>query len=227
MEHKKILFVDKIKAIIEREKSALSRIGCTVIEAESGEEALDIIYEERPDLVVLDYIMPNMSGIQICEKVKQDPRLKEIKVIIICMLGRANDVKTSLAAGCDDTLLKPFSRSDLLGKIQKHLAISTREHVRVPLETDTRMSVESTEKTKNISEDGVFIVTKKPLKPGTMIKMKFSLPGTGNNIQTRAEVMWIRKGKEKKGPDGMGVKFVNLSSEMKEIICSYKKSKAI
>ena len=211
----KVLLADRVKSVIAREKSALSRINCTILDAVTGQEALDLIYAERPKLVVLDFDMPEIEGLEICKKVKQDTELKGVKIIMVCMIGRERNIKACIAAGCDDTLLKPFTRSDLLGKIQVQLGISAREHERFPMVTKVHISLESDGKISNISKSGCFIEMNELYNPGTVIKVRFLLPGDGTIIDTKAEVMRLQKGV------GMGVKFIKLAEGQKESLKTY------
>ncbi|MBE9504553.1 MAG: response regulator, partial [Proteobacteria bacterium] len=126
----KILLVDDVPLSVDMQKSALSRAECEIFTAHSGKDAMEIVYRESPDLIVLDYFMPEMSGDVCCRKIKSDDSLKDTPVIMLTMEGTDADQDKAkcYAAGCDDFLTKPFKANDFLKKVEKYLDITVREY---------------------------------------------------------------------------------------------------
>ncbi len=92
--------------------------GYSVIVASDGEEGLEKIKNENPDLVLLDLMLPKMNGFEICRMVKFDDRLKGLPIIILSALDKEEDKKKALDSGADAYFLKPFDLEGLLTKIK-------------------------------------------------------------------------------------------------------------
>jgi CheY-like chemotaxis protein len=100
----------------------LRRRGYVVIEASAGDEVLLLIREERPDLAVLDVLMPGMTGTEVAEALKQDPATASIPIILLSALGQVTDVKAGLQSGARMYLTKPFAPPDLVDSVATALA---------------------------------------------------------------------------------------------------------
>jgi two-component system alkaline phosphatase synthesis response regulator PhoP len=115
----KILVVDDEVYIVQILEFSLSRIeGYEVITATDGEEALEKVREGRPDLVVLDVMMPRMDGYEACRRLKAEESTKDIPVILLSAKGRAMDQNKGFEVGADDYMTKPFSPRKLIEKIK-------------------------------------------------------------------------------------------------------------
>ena len=99
----------------------LRRRGFVVLEAGAGDEALALIREERPDLAVLDVLMPGMSGIEVAQQLASDPETAAIPVILLSALGQVADVKAGLQSGARVYLTKPFAPPDLVASVNSIL----------------------------------------------------------------------------------------------------------
>ena len=102
----------------------LRRRGHTVAEAESGNSALDLIRQEHPDLVVLDVMMPGMTGIEVARTLKQDPATAAIPIIMLSAKGQAAEVDAGLESGARAYMVKPFSTQELASKVAEILGDS-------------------------------------------------------------------------------------------------------
>lgn len=100
----------------------LRRRGYVVIEASTGDEALALIQKERPDLAVLDVLMPGMTGIEVAQALNQDPETAAIPVILLSALGQVADIKAGLQSGARVYLTKPFAPPDLVASVSNVLA---------------------------------------------------------------------------------------------------------
>lgn len=120
----KILIVDDTETMRLYEHMLLSGQGYELDMAENGLEALEKIKENKPDLVLLDIMMPQMNGIECCRQIKSDDETREIKVVMVTTKSEYEKVKEAFAAGCDDYVTKPINRVELLSKLKELLKFS-------------------------------------------------------------------------------------------------------
>jgi two-component system, OmpR family, alkaline phosphatase synthesis response regulator PhoP len=113
----KILLVDDVRGIIEQEREILAGLDVDIITAETGTEALKIITQEKPDIVLLDLMLPGMNGDTVCKFVKARP---ELHTSVVMVTGREDEkeLQRCFASGCDAYVTKPIDSSDLLNKVQ-------------------------------------------------------------------------------------------------------------
>ncbi|MCX7846298.1 MAG: response regulator [Dictyoglomaceae bacterium] len=118
---KKILVVDDEPYIRSLVVDFLNYLGgYELIEAGTGKEALDLIKDEKPDLVILDIMLPDIDGFTICEQIKENPNLNTL-VLILSARSSELDQKIGFGMGADDYLTKPFTLKELIEKIQNLL----------------------------------------------------------------------------------------------------------
>jgi len=118
MKRKKIIVVEDEPDLVDVVSYNLQREGYLVLTAQRGDEGLNLIRSERPDLVLLDLMLPGMDGLSICRQMKSDDSLREIPIIIASAKGEESDVVIGLEMGADDYLAKPFSPRELLARIK-------------------------------------------------------------------------------------------------------------
>ncbi len=118
-----ILVVDDVAANLKLLGEILKTEGYKVRQVPSGELALQVAAREKPDLILLDVMMPGMDGYEVCRRLKADPGLKDIPVIFISALDRTNDIVTALALGGVDYINKPFIAEEVKARIRTHLQI--------------------------------------------------------------------------------------------------------
>ena len=118
----KILIADDEPNIVVSLEYMLKREGYEVIVARDGREALDLVLSDRPDLVLLDAMMPGMSGFDVCQAIRADESLRGTKILMLTAKGRETDLARGLGVGVDAYLTKPFSTRLLRDKIQELLA---------------------------------------------------------------------------------------------------------
>lgn len=128
---KKLLIADDEAAIRTLVRMTLDGPTCEIFEAGDGQEALKLVYEHRPALVLLDVSMPKMSGLEVCEAIKQDPELAS--TVVLMLTARAQEIDLTLAeeAGADGYFTKPFSPIALMKKVDAIFAdpaSSTPDH---------------------------------------------------------------------------------------------------
>jgi len=113
-----ILLVEDEKSIVTLIKYNLEKEGFKVFCSETGEDALKIIKEKIPDLVILDWMLPDTSGIDVCRQIKIDKKLKNIPVLILTAKGEPDDKIKGLEVGADDYVTKPFNNKELLLRVK-------------------------------------------------------------------------------------------------------------
>lgn len=112
-----VLVVDDESSIREMIRFALSKSDMTVRGAASGNEAIEKISEQPPDILLLDWMMPNMSGPQLTRRLRKDPLTKDIPIIMLTAKVSEDDKVTGLNSGADDYIIKPFSPRELVARI--------------------------------------------------------------------------------------------------------------
>ena len=117
----KILVVDDEAYIVHILEFSLGMEGFEVVTAFDGEEAISKAERERPDLVVLDIMMPKLDGYETCRRLKENDKTKNIPVILLSAKGRSMDQRVGLDAGADEYITKPFSPRKLVERIRVHL----------------------------------------------------------------------------------------------------------
>jgi len=118
----KILVVDDEPALLRLMEFVLSKEGHTMITATNGEEALEEARRQRPDLIVLDIMMPKMDGYQVAEAVRASADLKDIPIIMLSAKAQEEDVVRGVEAGVDRYVTKPFSPEGLTTLVTEFLA---------------------------------------------------------------------------------------------------------
>ena len=127
----KILIVDDTETMRLAEQMMLADEGYEIDVAEDGIEAINKIALSRPDLMLLDIMMPRMDGIECCRRIKADDRLKDIKVVMVTTKSEYERVKEAFAAGCDDYVTKPIDKNELISKLRDLMKfVSLRELLR-------------------------------------------------------------------------------------------------
>ncbi|MBF0252426.1 MAG: response regulator [Candidatus Omnitrophica bacterium] len=118
---KKILVAEDSPTILAIVKQTLLEEGYEVITSVSGQEALDKAATEKPDLMLIDVVMPPPNGYQVCQSIKSDPNTQDTPVILLTAKDSDSDQFWGVESGADGYITKPFNREDLLDKIQKLL----------------------------------------------------------------------------------------------------------
>lgn len=121
---KKILIADDEQNIVISIEFLMKREGFQVMIAGDGVSALEYVARERPDLVLLDVMMPRKNGYEVCQAIKSDPQLAATKILMLTAKGRDTEVAKGLAIGADDYMTKPFSTRDLVAKVKTLLGVA-------------------------------------------------------------------------------------------------------
>jgi two-component system phosphate regulon response regulator PhoB len=116
-----ILIVEDEASLVTMLAYNLEKEGYRVCEAGDGEEALTILAERKPDLVLLDWMLPSLSGIEVCRQIRRKPTTRDLPVIMLTARGEEGDKIRGLNTGADDYLTKPFSLPELMARIKSLL----------------------------------------------------------------------------------------------------------
>ncbi len=123
----KVLLVDDEAPLRLLVTTTLGTQNFEILEAERGEQALQLIWEEHPRLVLLDINLPDVSGIEICRRIKADPMVSHIKVVMLTAAASEAERAAALAAGADRYVTKPFSPLNLMDTVTQLLGTPDKE----------------------------------------------------------------------------------------------------
>jgi len=113
-----VLIVEDEPPLVELLSYNLEKAGFQIHIARDGEEALLAVEERKPDLILLDWMLPYVSGIEICRRIRRNPETRNVPIIILTARGEENDRIRGLEAGADDYVVKPFSPSELVARVR-------------------------------------------------------------------------------------------------------------
>jgi DNA-binding response OmpR family regulator len=120
-ERKKILLVDDSMTALMMNRMLLSKASCDIITARDGREAIQKALAERPDLVIMDIVMPQMNGFEACKELRAHSETKDTPILLVTTRGEAESIATGFASGCTDYITKPVNSVELLAKIKAYL----------------------------------------------------------------------------------------------------------
>ncbi|QTD45944.1 response regulator transcription factor [Ottowia testudinis] len=120
MTHKLLVADDEPNIVISLEY-LMKREGYEVLVATDGHQALETIQREKPALVLLDVMMPGKTGFEVCQAVRADPALANVRVLMLTAKGRDTDISKGLALGANAYMIKPFSTRELVEKVAELL----------------------------------------------------------------------------------------------------------
>jgi CheY-like chemotaxis protein len=119
----RILIVDDNGQNVELLEAYLGEIDCEISTAFDGDQTLARVRETPPDLILLDIMMPKISGFEVCRKLKTDPATRAIQVLMITALNQPGDIERAVQAGADDFLIKPVNKLELLVRVRSLLRV--------------------------------------------------------------------------------------------------------
>src|SRR5882757_3627129 len=118
-----VLIVDDNPQNVELLQAFLEALPVKIVTASDGIEALDKVAEHDPDLILLDIMMPRMSGFQVCRKLKSDPRTRDIQILMVTALNELGDIEQASECGTDDFVSKPVNKFELLTRVKSLLRV--------------------------------------------------------------------------------------------------------
>jgi CheY-like chemotaxis protein len=118
-----ILLVDDNVQNLELMQAYLDDLSCKVVTATDGVEAMSAVEREKPDLVLLDVMMPRMSGFEVCQKIKANPNTRDLVIVMVTALNEVPDYERAIESGTDDFLSKPVNKLELLTRVKSLLRV--------------------------------------------------------------------------------------------------------
>jgi uncharacterized protein (TIGR02266 family) len=219
----KILVVDDAPMFREIETIFLGRAG-RILTASDGPEALEIARRERPDLLLTDLSMREMDGDELCRRIRHDPDLRRLPVIVVTSGSSAEEHERAVRAGADGVVSKPLCRVSLLQVVQRFLRLTARSFERVVFETEVRLSANGSDVwgwSRNVSRGGMFVEAETPLEPDTEYDVEFTVPDTAIVVQPTARVVWRQMPGHPQRPAGMGLQFLKLDRDAEQWLEQY------
>jgi CheY-like chemotaxis protein len=122
MNRKTILLVDDSATTLMMEQMVLRAQPYNIVTAKNGREAIERAAAEKPDLILLDVVMPEMNGFEACRRIRQHPSTKSTPIIMVTTRGEEQSVETGFESGCSDYITKPINGAELLTKVRGYLA---------------------------------------------------------------------------------------------------------
>ncbi|MBW2388141.1 MAG: response regulator [Deltaproteobacteria bacterium] len=212
-----ILLVDDVELFRDVGSLFLAPSG-RVITASSGEEAIEVAQRERPDVMIVDLLMPGLAGDDVCRFIKSDPDLQATPVIMLVGANAASQWGRAVRAGADDVLAKPITRVELNQTVRRFMGGARRSGLpRVPLDSAVQLQLDSRThqgRVRNLSRGGVFVETECELSDGSEIGLQFVLPGSTTQFNPTARVVWKQKEASKQSVAGIGMRFVDISGDL-------------
>lgn len=212
----KILLVDDANLVLQIETALFRRTGVQIVTASTGSEALRLILTEKPDLVLLDLMLPDITGDRICEQVKRNPQTANIPIIIVTTRGRPEDIERCRKAGCDDFATKPIHSFDLVRKAMQLIRLPHRRCTRKLVRIETELS--SGDRvfygiSVDLSPNGMLLESSHIFKSDEILQLRFLLPD-GQEFRARARV--ARDEPSSAGKSRAGIEFLDLDSTQLE-----------
>ena len=126
-----VLIVDDNPQNVELLQAFLESLPVKLVTAADGVEALRKVEEHHPDLILLDIMMPHMSGFQVCQRLKADPKTRDIQILMVTALNELGDIETATECGTDDFVSKPVNKFELITRVKSLLRV---RHLKSELE---------------------------------------------------------------------------------------------
>ena len=203
----KILLADDMKSFLDLGRSFLSRAECELHTAANGIEAVRLALRLRPDLILLDIEMPEMTGIEACRIIKSNPDIASTPVIIITATDRMEDARK---AGADDFARKPIDEIKFLNLIKQHVKIKERYEPRVPFTAEIRLLNglgELAAVAQDLSPTGMAMKLPNPPLIGELLTARFAVPLSEGLQQIQTSCIVVRYLDK-----GMAVRFYEMTS---------------
>lgn len=220
---KKILLVDDASVFLSLAGKMLERTGAQILSARNGLDAIKLVQAENPDVVVLDLLMPEMTGDKVCSMIKNDPSTSDIPVIIVTSRGMPEELDRCRRAGCDDFLTKPVKEGILFAKVSELLKASRRHSIRILVRIETEEGKEVHFGTsRDVSKTGMQIETAHEMQLDNEIVLRFFLKSDQEEVAVTAKVVRIEK-----GTSGFiyGVQFLPLSPPQRRLLVQFLDSR--
>ncbi len=223
----KILLVDDTKLFLKLEQEYLKQSSVVVLTAANGRDALEIVKQNRPDLIFMDLNMPEMDGITCCAAIKGHPELRSIPVVLVTTEGMDESVERCRQAGCDGFLTKPIDRRLFLEIGRKFLPDINRREKRVPCRIKVLFRLNNGGNNMfgtclDLCTRGMYIASSCDVKMDDKVEVSMLVSGNSDDlVEAWGRVSWVNGGvqrKKQKLPEGFGVEFLAITEESTGLI---------
>jgi two-component system, cell cycle response regulator len=225
---KKVLHFEPSRSFAQFVKYVLSRLGYQVIHVDDADQVLGEISNIMPDLIIAETNIRELSGIDLCRRLKGDKTFSAIPVAIISVDGTKETHLEADAAGCVDYLTKPVTARAIHELMQRHLPYHhKRQHIRVRMHVDAVVSDgtrSDSMQTATVGEGGMYACTQHPLKIGTLVDISLPLPGLKSPLELKGEVIYTTEESGSEFPRGMGIKFFGMDNNTVTLLRHYMES---
>jgi CheY-like chemotaxis protein/Tfp pilus assembly protein PilZ len=229
-DNRTILLVDDVPIFRELGALFLARAG-RVVTAQSGDEALEIARREKPDLMLVDLLMPDLKGDDVCRFVKSDPDLHDIPVIMLVGDDSSSDWGRAVRSGANDVLAKPLCRVALNETVNRFLRGGTpvgSPRIDIDMPVELKLGSQTREgRLRNLSRGGVFVETECYTQEDSELGLSFVLPETESEITPTAQVIWRRRNRDTATGNGIGMRFVDITGTSIRTLEDYVYGRAI
>jgi len=200
-------------------RQALVRPGLTVFEAQSGRQALDVHRRERVDLIFLDFAMPGLDGEEVARRIRADPALRDVSIVMVADDARDTTRARSLKAGANDFLSKPIPLSEIQARIQRLIDVAARKTTKLLAQVEAPGGPASfIGRIVNLSTSGLLLETDAEVDLGRELALTFSLPGSDSRVHAGARVVRKAPGQ---GSAKWGVRFTNVDEAGRRALKEY------
>lgn len=218
--NRRIIVVDDVNDFIQREETLLSRQEFSLLTVSSGAEALFKAQHEKPDLMILNFFMPDLNGFKVCRKVKGDSATENIPVLIIAAHTDEDEDPTDLTrmAGCDGCITKPIHKNDLIPIVQECLGVPPRRHDRSDVSLPCSITDEDGQRDAvvvNLTSEGLGLEAEPVPWTGDIVKVEMSLEGSSLTFQIA--VRWSTETGEG-GPGKVGAELLGAPEELVKLV---------
>jgi CheY-like chemotaxis protein len=216
---KKILIVDDMPDGLRALRQALMRPGIAVLEAQSGRQALDLHRREHADLIFLDYAMPGLDGEEVARRIRADPALRDVSIVMVADDARETTRMRAIAAGANDFLSRPIQLAEIHTRIQRLVDVAARKPTKLLAQVEAPGGpVSFIGRIVNLSTSGLLLETDAEVDLGRDLALTFSLPGTETRVRAAARVVRRAPGT---GSAKWGLRFTNVDEAGRRALREY------
>ncbi len=211
--------------IVDREPAAVILEGNlrepAVVRAETGMAALASIRTERPQLVVFSFELGDMTGAELCRRVRADAEMRSTSLLFMTRPGRGEEIDLCMAAGCNDVIFRPLDPGELQAKVRMFSTIPVRKELRTLAKVEIRTPNQSIflfGQSVNVSSKGMLLEVERLLPPDAVVAVTFFLPEDPEPLNLEAQVFRAEFGE---ATPRYGLQFLKISDAERERIDQY------
>jgi len=189
-----LLLADDVGTTLAVEKTFLEARSLRVHVTQSARKVMELAAVVQPDLIILDYEMPEMNGDEVCRRLKSNPTTRHIPVLILSSHDDEQTAQLCADAGAVGFVRKTQGREALLDRVAEVLGVNQRRHVRVPCLISVALEAgdEKLEGViRSLSASGLYLILKRAIEAGKALWLSFTLPDTGVKIKVLGEIVRI------------------------------------